>query len=77
MKENPPNSDLQRHVEEYYGTTLQQSSDLQTHACCVSEEPSPWIQERDTNDGEFVCGDTLEAQQYNINTTNDSKGSGC
>ncbi len=45
MEENAPNSDLQRHVEEYYGTTLQQSSDLQTNACCVGEAPSAWIQE--------------------------------
>lgn len=30
-------------VKRYYGETLQQSSDLQTNACCAGQEPPAWL----------------------------------
>jgi len=62
MEENTTESTLQRHVEDYYGTTLQHSSDLQTNACCVGDAPPPWLQERlthihpDVLDKFYGCG---------------------
>lgn len=38
-------SELHKHVQEYYGTTLQKSEDLQTNACCTIEEPKAHIKE--------------------------------
>ena len=55
-------TDVHSAVTDYYGKTLQQSSDLKTNACCTAVKPAPNIAKAIANihpDGERCCGPQL------------------
>ena len=43
LQQDPQQQNLQQQVQDYYGQTLQQSSDLQTNACCTGSAPPSFL----------------------------------
>ena len=69
-------------MQEYYGTTLQASEDLQTNACCTIEEPALYIKEALSNIADEVvskyygCGLTNPTAIKGLNILDLGSGSG-
>lgn len=79
---NQPPSDHSKEVQEYYGKTLQHSTDLKTNACCTIPSYPAHIQEAinlisdEVKDKYYGCGLTIPTELEGLSVLDLGSGSG-